>query len=33
MGGLNSGITEDTKAVVFEAATFNRGSVRLTAKN
>ena len=32
MGGLNSGITEDTKAVVFEAATFNRGSVRLTAK-
>lgn len=32
MGGLNSGITNDTKTVVFEAATFNRGSVRLTAK-
>ena len=32
MGGLNSGITDDTKTVVFEAATFNRGSVRLTAK-
>lgn len=32
MGGLNSGISEDTNTVVFEAATFNRGSVRLTAK-
>ncbi len=32
MGGLNSGITDTTKTVVFEAATFNRGSVRLTAK-
>ena len=32
MGGLNSGITEGTKTVAFEAATFNRGSVRLTAK-
>ena len=32
MGGLNSGITDATKTVVFEAATFNRGSVRLTAK-
>lgn len=32
MGGLNSGITENTKTVVFEAATFKRGSVRLTAK-
>ena len=32
MGGLNSGITEKTTTVVFEAATFNRGSVRLTAK-
>lgn len=32
MGGLNSGITENTAVVVFEAATFNRGSVRLTAK-
>lgn len=32
MGGLNSGITENTNTVVFEAATFNRGSVRLTAK-
>lgn len=32
MGGLNSGITENTDTVVFEAATFNRGSVRLTAK-
>lgn len=32
MGGANSGITDETKIVVFEAATFNRGSVRLTAK-
>ena len=32
MGGANSGITDETKTVVFEAATFNRGSVRLTAK-
>lgn len=32
MGGINSGITQNTKTVVFEAATFNRGSVRLTAK-
>lgn len=32
MGGLNSGITENTKTVVFEAATFKRGSIRLTAK-
>ena len=32
MGGANSGITDKTKTVVFEAATFNRGSVRLTAK-
>ena len=32
MGGLHSGISEDTKTVVFEAATFNRGTVRLTAK-
>ena len=32
MGGLNSGIKEDTTTVVFEGATFNRGSVRLTAK-
>jgi len=32
MGGANSGITENTKTVVFEAATFNRGTVRLTAK-
>lgn len=31
-GGLNSGIKDDTTTVVFEAATFNRGSVRLTAK-
>lgn len=31
-GGENSGITENTQTVVFEAATFNRGSVRLTAK-
>ena len=33
MGGLNSGITENTNTVVFEAAVFNRGTVRLTAKN
>jgi len=32
MGGANSGITDETKTVVFEAATFNRGTVRLTAK-
>lgn len=32
MGGANSGITDATKTVVFEAAVFNRGSVRLTAK-
>ena len=32
MGGANSGITENTKTVVFEAAVFKRGSVRLTAK-
>lgn len=32
MGGVNSGITEETTTVVFEAATFNRGSVRFTAK-
>lgn len=32
MGGLNSGITENTNTVVFEAAVFNRGTVRLTAK-
>lgn len=32
MGGANSGIIDETKIVVFEAATFNRGSVRLTAK-
>lgn len=32
MGGANSGITEETKTVVFEAAVFNRGSVRFTAK-
>lgn len=32
MGGANSGISDETKTVVFEAAVFNRGSVRLTAK-
>ena len=32
MGGINSGIEENTKTVVFESAVFNRGSVRLTAK-
>ncbi len=32
MGGLNSGIKEDTNTVVFEAATFNRGTVRFAAK-
>lgn len=32
MGGVNSGITEETTTIVFEAATFNRGSVRFTAK-
>lgn len=32
MGGANSGITDETKTVVFEAAVFNRGSVRFTAK-
>jgi len=32
MGGINSGITEETKTVVFEAATFNRGAVRFAAK-
>lgn len=32
MGGANSGITDTTKTVVFEAAVFNRGSIRLTAK-
>ncbi len=32
MGGANSGISDETKTVVFEAAVFNRGSIRLTAK-
>lgn len=32
MGGLNSEIEENTKTVVFEAAVFNGGSVRKTAK-
>ncbi|MGE4284393.1 MAG: phenylalanine--tRNA ligase subunit beta [Clostridia bacterium] len=32
MGGLNSEITENTKAILFESATFQGSSVRLTAK-
>ncbi len=32
MGGENSDIKDNTKAVVFESATFLRGSVRVTAK-
>lgn len=32
MGGLNSGIEENTNTVVFESAVFNGGNVRLTAK-
>ncbi len=32
MGGENSEITDDTKTVVFESATFHPGSVRVTAK-
>lgn len=32
MGGANSGISDDTKTVVFEAAIFNRGSIRSTSK-
>ncbi len=32
MGGENSEITEDTKAIVFESANFKGSSVRLTAK-
>ena len=32
MGGENSEIEKDTKTLVFEAAVFNRGSVRKTAK-
>ena len=32
MGGEYSGITDDTTTVVFEAAVFNRGTVRFTAK-
>jgi phenylalanyl-tRNA synthetase beta chain len=32
MGGENSDIKDDTKTVVFESATFLRGSVRVTAK-
>ena len=32
MGGINSGIEENTNTVVFESAIFKRGSVRLTAK-
>ncbi len=32
MGGINSGITNDTKNVVFESATFNGGNIRKTAK-
>lgn len=32
MGGENSEITENTKTILFESATFNGASVRLTAK-
>ena len=32
MGGLNSGIKEATKAVVFESATFKRDNVRKTSR-
>lgn len=32
MGGENSEITEDTKTVVFESATFHPGNVRVSAK-
>lgn len=32
MGGENSGISDKTNTVVFEAAVFNRGSIRTTAK-
>lgn len=32
MGGANSEIADDTTDILFEAATFNGGSVRLTAK-
>ena len=32
MGGANSGITDETKTVVFESAVFNGGNVRKTAK-
>ncbi len=32
MGGENSEITDDTKTVVFESATFHPGNVRVTAK-
>ena len=32
MGGLNSGIKEDTKQVLFESATFKRDNVRKTSR-
>lgn len=32
MGGLNSGITDNTTAVLFEGAAFNADSIRLTSK-
>ena len=32
MGGINSGVTESTKTVVFEAACFDGASVRITSK-
>lgn len=32
MGGLNSGIKDDTTAVLFEGAAFNADSIRLTSK-
>jgi phenylalanyl-tRNA synthetase beta chain len=32
MGGLNSGIVDDTKTVIVEAANFNADSIRLTSK-
>ncbi len=33
MGGLGSGIKDDTKAIVFEAAKFKRDNIRKTSKN
>ena len=32
MGGLNSGIKDDTKEIVFESAQFKRDNIRKTAR-